>query len=606
MLLMNRILWLFLIGWHLVEAAYKKGDLLPIYYNKIFSLSNQLTYSYHSLPFICPPQQSHRHKSWLIFDQDLRGDRLIESGYKIKALVDEECRILCKQSWSIETALKVEELIQQEYLVEWELEDIPGVTVSYTNERPDHTYRVGFPLGFMKADSIYINNHVTFQILYTQDTSGEIEVVGFEVYPDSVAEDECMKQNVDYKYQEVIERRSTITYTYSVKWKEVKGITNKWDPFLLAPDHDRHFYARLNGTIMALLTSLVITIVMLKTMQKDSSGLQEDKDIKTFDDVDEYIGWRLINRDVFRRPIYGGLLTPLMGTGIQLIIVYVGLIVCLYMGWYHPAQPGSLTRWFTLLFMLGSVPAGYWSARVYKVFRGKSWILNSVLTSLVVPSIVLLVIFGLSTITWSHNSSLAISFPGWVSMIALWLFMLVPLTFIGAYFGEKTDRMEVPSRTTQIPRVIPPQKWYQNIMVRALLSGVIPFSIAFLDWHELLNSVSRGEYTLSIEHTTIIAALMLITASEVTVILVFLQLCAEDFHWWWKSFVLGGSSACYLFLYGLYFLMKRSNVQGLTGSCIYIINLLLGCGLIGLCTGTLGFLFSYMMIRYIYSFVKVD
>jgi transmembrane 9 superfamily protein 2/4 len=42
-----------------------------------------------------------------------------------------------------------------------------------------------------------------------------------------------------------------------------------------------------------------------------------------------------------------------MGSGIQLITVAVGLIACLQLGWYHPAQPGSLTRLFTLFFLLG-------------------------------------------------------------------------------------------------------------------------------------------------------------------------------------------------------------------------------------------------------------
>lgn len=81
----------------------------------------------------------------------------------------------------------------------------------------------------------------------------------------------------------------------------------------------------------------------------------------------------MINRDVFRRPVYGGLLTPIMGSGIQLLFVFFGLIgththtftkkgtrisnfflylVSLYMGWYHPAQPGSLTRWFTFFYLL--------------------------------------------------------------------------------------------------------------------------------------------------------------------------------------------------------------------------------------------------------------
>jgi transmembrane 9 superfamily protein 2/4 len=72
-----------------------------------------------------------------------------------------------------------------------------------------------------------------------------------------------------------------------------------------------------------------------------------------YDDSDEFIGWKLINRDVFRRPIYGGLLTPVMGSGIQLLIAAFGIIGCLFMGWYHPAEPASLTRWVTFFIILG-------------------------------------------------------------------------------------------------------------------------------------------------------------------------------------------------------------------------------------------------------------
>jgi transmembrane 9 superfamily protein 2/4 len=64
---------------------------------------------------------------------------------------------------------------------------MPGATVSYTNEAPEHNYKVGFPLGFKKSGSIYINNHVIFQILYKQNAEniGNYDIVGFEVYPQS-------------------------------------------------------------------------------------------------------------------------------------------------------------------------------------------------------------------------------------------------------------------------------------------------------------------------------------------------------------------------------------------------------------------------------------
>lgn len=69
-------------------------------------------------------------------------------------------------------------------------------------------------------------------------------------------------------------------------------------------------------------------------------------------------------------------------------------------------------------------------------------------------------------ITWTQQSSLAISFSGWISLFAIWIFILVPLTCVGAYFGEKTDRIEYPARTTQIPRLIPAKRWYQANLIR--------------------------------------------------------------------------------------------------------------------------------------------
>ncbi|KAG2200538.1 hypothetical protein INT47_012324 [Mucor saturninus] len=602
----SRVILIFccLIWCHLV-SGYKQGDPVHLYYNKIFSLKNQLSYSYQSLSFICPTQQHSRKKSLLVFDQDLRGDRFVQSDYKLNFLENQECKVLCKQPWSIEDAIKVEELVADDYLVEWELDGMPGATVSYTNEAPEHNYRIGFPLGFKKADSTFINNHVIFQVLYTSDPAqiGKYNIVGFEVYPDSIADGECSKKNVEYPYQQVTGKRTTVAFTYSVQWKEVKDKMNRWDAFLLPPNKERHYYTLLNGVIATLMVFGIIAVIILKTVYKDTS--QDDKDLKLFDDADDFIGWKLISRDVFRRPIYGGLLTPIMGSGIQLLIVSIGLIVSLYMGWYHPAQPGSLTRWFTFFYLLGGVPAGYASARVYKVFRGKSWILNSILTAFVVPCGVLFVLFVLCMITWSQQSSLAISFSGWVSIFSIWIFVLLPLVCIGAYIGERSERMEQPSRTTQMPRMVPAKRWYQLNLIRILLGGIIPFAIIFLNWHEFLTSVSKGEYILSIDYTMAVSTLMFLATSGITIVLIFLQLCAEDHHWWWQSFIIGASPSLYMFLYGLYY-FQSTKIKGLVGASIYIINLILGCSVIGLCTGTLGFLSAFFVIRRIYSSIKVD
>lgn len=142
---------------------------------------------------------------------------------------------------------------------------------------------------------------------------------------DRIAEGECTKKNVEYEYQQVTGRRTQVSFSYSVQWKQVKENT-RWDAFLMKPDPDRNYSALLNGVIVVLILFAIIAIILLKTIYKDNSNNGDDKDFKIYDDADDFVGWKLINRDVFRRPIYGGLLTPIMGSGIQLLIVSVGLI----------------------------------------------------------------------------------------------------------------------------------------------------------------------------------------------------------------------------------------------------------------------------------------
>lgn len=42
-----------------------------------------------------------------------------------------------------------------------------------------------------------------------------------------------------------------------------------------------------------------------------------------------------------------------------------------------------------------------------------------------------------------------------------------------------------------------------------------------------MTSVSKGEYILSIDYTMAVSILMFIATSEITIVLIFLQLCAE-------------------------------------------------------------------------------
>ena len=57
--------------------------------------------------------------------------------------------------------------------------------------------------------------------------------------------------------------------------------------------------------------------------------------------------------------------------------------------------------------------------------------------------------------------------------------------------------------------------------------------------------------------------------------------------------------------YALVFYWIRTDMIGIASGMVYFVHTLVGCLLLGLCTGTLGFISTYTVIRRIYAAVKV-
>ena len=49
---------------------------------------------------------------------------------------------------------------------------------------------------------------------------------------------------------------------------------------------------------------------------------------------------------------------------------------------------------------------------------------------------------------------------------------------------------------------------------------------------------------------------------EITIVMCYFQLCAEDYNWWWRSFLTAGSSGLYLFLYSMVRARGRGRGRG--------------------------------------------
>ena len=197
------------LGWSIKK--FRDGDVLPVFYNKVFSDQSELQYAYAELPFVCPSSGRRRGDGWtsgtsigLNLGEVLRGDRVVVSDYELVMGEDQEARYLCSTQVDNKALIRARNLIKDNYLVEWIVDNLPGATSFVTTDKSRKYYAAGFKLGYEVFDRqtgqmhYYLYNHVTMVIRYRRapgraGDNGQKVVVGFEVYTRSITSDDRNK-----------------------------------------------------------------------------------------------------------------------------------------------------------------------------------------------------------------------------------------------------------------------------------------------------------------------------------------------------------------------------------------------------------------------------
>jgi transmembrane 9 superfamily member 2/4 len=141
-----------------------------------------------------------------------------------------------------------------------------------------------------------------------------------------------------------------------------------------------------------------------------------------------------------------------------------------------------------------------------------------------------------------------------------------------------------------------------------LLAGLVPFAVLFIELLLIFKSLylDKSSYYYVFGFLSIVSALLTITIAEVVLITTYIQLCAENYNWWWSSFFVGGASAFWIFVYSAWYYATRLHIEGLVSTLLYFMYSALACSTYGLATGTIGWMTAYAFVRRIYSGVKVD
>ncbi|XP_046676236.1 transmembrane 9 superfamily member 2 [Homalodisca vitripennis] len=621
-----------------------KSDVV-LYVNRLNTEESVIPYEYHHFDF-CVTDESHSPAENL--GQVVFGERIRPSPYKLSFLKNESCKFLCSRTYKYGDSdvdakmnlLKKGMLLNYQH--HWIVDNMP-VTWCYHLEDGRQYCSTGFPMGcyvrdhrnpedicmiskmYNQPNTYYIFNHVDLVITYH---SGEGEewgssfrsnggrIVSVKVTPRSIKHPDpdhlsCNPHDTltpmaipdrKLKEGETIE----ITYSYSITFEKNNTVkwSSRWDYILESMPHTNiHWFSILNSLMIVLFLSGMVAMIILRTLHKDIARYNQ---IDSGEDVQEEFGWKLVHGDVFRPPRKGMLLSVFLGSGVQVFFMTLVTLVFACLGFLSPANRGALMTCAMILYVCLGTPAGFVSARVYKSFGGEKWKSNVLLTSMLTPGIVFMLFFVMNLVLWGKDSSAAVPFSTLIALLSLWFCVSVPLTFIGSFFGFRKRAIEHPVRTNQIPRQIPDQSVYTQPIPGIIMGGVLPFGCIFIQLFFILNSLWSNQMYYMFGFLFLVFVILVITCSETTILLCYFHLCAEDYHWWWRSFLTSGFTAVYLFLYCIHYFVTKLNIEDAASTFLYFGYTFIMVFLFFLLTGTIGFFACFWFVRKIYSVVKVD
>ena len=166
--------------------------------------------------------------------------------------------------------------------------------------------------------------------------------------------------------------------------------------------------------------------------------------------------------------------------------------------------------------------------------------------------------------------------------------------------------LEYPTKTNLIPRSVPARPWYMTPVFCVLVGGVLPFGAVFIELFFILSSIWLHQFYYVFGFLLLVFLILIVTCAEISIVMCYFQLCAEDYHWWWRSFLTSGSSAGYMFAYSVFYFYTKLEITKPISALLYFSYMGITALIFFLLTGTIGFYACYWFVFKIFSAIKVD
>lgn len=403
-----------------------------------------------------------------------------------------------------------------------------------------------------------------------------------------------------------------IQFSYSIQWEDDEclwknrhkchGTQGQKFP----SSFEIHWLSIINSIVLVLLLTAFLTIILLRVLKNDFSRYMEldDEAIE-----EEESGWKLIHGDVFRFPELPVFFCAAVGVGNQLLVAMFFHLCLALGGIISTTRRGSLLAGAVVLYCLTSFIAGYSSIRLYRQMNGKNWVRCIIITAGLFPVPTTFVFMWVNSVAMAHGSTSALPFTAILTVMALFMFISFPTTIFGGIVAKNYGPadFDAPTRTTKVAREIPTEiPWFRSRPFQILIAGFLPFSAIYIELHYIFASMWGHQIYTLFGILFFAFMLLIVVTSFITVALLYFQLAREDHRWWWASYINGGMTGVFIYVYSFYYYFQRSQMTGILQSSFYFGYMAIVSFGFFLMLGASGFQFSLIFVKYIYSRVKCD
>ncbi|KAM0061861.1 putative nonaspanin (TM9SF), MFS transporter superfamily [Helianthus debilis subsp. tardiflorus] len=555
------------------DHKYQPDEAVKLWVNKVGPYNNpQETYNYYSLPF-CRKPSNPGHK-WGGLGEVLGGNELIDSQFDIKFQKNVEKATICELQLDESKVNQFKEAIENNYWFE---------------------FFMGF-VGELHTDRNSDSKHMLF-------THKNITI--------HYNKDQIIHVNLTQENPKPLEAGKTLDMTYSVTWTETNiAFARRFDVYLDYHffEHQIHWFSIFNSFMMVIFLTGLVSMILMRTLRNDyAKYAREDDDLDSLErDVSEESGWKLVHGDVFRPPRNLALLSAVVGTGAQLallilLVILFAIVATLYIG------RGAIVTTFIVCYALTSFVSGYVSGGMYSRHGGKNWIKSMILTASLFPFLCFGIGFVLNTIAIFYGSLAAIPFGTMVVVFVIWAFISFPLALLGTVVGRNwSGAPNNPCRVKTIPRPIPDKKWYLTPSVVSVVGGLLPFGSIFIEMYFVFTSFWNYKVYYVYGFMLLVFLILIVVTVCVTIVGTYFLLNAENYHWQWTSFFSAASTAIYVYLYSIYYYYVKTKMSGFFQTSFYFGYTAMFCFGLGILCGAVGYLGSNLFVRRIYRNIKCD